>query len=138
MGGGGHKRAAGLNLRAAKLPALRNRLQAIQTGAARQYIPMPAMPFPEVADYHRELEPYGAGSRPPFWGIPFCKCSVSPLYTRETKRHWANRGELHTPAGTIPFLECLTTAWKPCGIAIGQIEWDSYKQRHILRIEDIL
>ncbi len=138
LSGGGHKKAAGLSLRASQLPELRKRLQTIAVIVSRKYIPMPAMPFDELASYYSELEPYGAGSRAPFWGIPFYRSNVLPLYTRETKRHWANRGELHTPAGIIPFLECLTASWKPCGIAIGKIDWDAYKQRHILRIEDIL
>jgi hypothetical protein len=138
LSGGGHKRAAGLSLKASQLPELRKRLQAVAVIVSRKYIPMPAMPFDATASYYSELEPYGAGSRAPFWGIPFYRSNVLPLYTRETKRHWANRGELHTAAGIIPFLECLTAAWKPCGIAIGRIEWDAYKQRHILRIEDVL
>ncbi len=41
-------------------------------------------------------------------------------------------------AVTIPFLECLTATWKSCGIAIGQIEWDSYKQSYMYRVADIL
>ena len=83
LSGGGHKRAAGLSLRASQLPELRKRLQTIAVIVSRKYIPMPAMPFDELASYYSELEPYGAGSRAPFWGIPFYRSNVLPLYTRD-------------------------------------------------------
>ena len=138
LGGGGHKRAAGLNLDIIQLPRLYQALAEIKVTIQRTYLPVPLLQFPTLTEYYKELEPYGSGSPPPFWGIPYIKCSYQPLYTKADNRHWANQGTLYTPIGNISTLDCGKRKWKPSGIAIGQIDWDTYRNQYILRMEDIL
>ena len=99
---------------------------------------MPIMPFQVLAEVYRELEPFGSGTPPPYWGIPYFKATRIPLYTREEGRHWASKGELSTPLGPISYLDLLKVKWRDAGMVFGQIDWDNYTQQNILRIEDVV
>jgi hypothetical protein len=96
------------------------------------------MPFDELAGHCQETQPFGTGSQAPYWGVPRFTHNIKPLYARETGRHRPNNGELHTPAGTISFLERLTAAWKQCGTASRQIERDFHRHNYMCRAADIL
>lgn len=138
LSGGGHKRAGGVALNSSKLGLLRAHLQTLKIQQARPFLCMPIIPFQQVTQAYQELEPFGSGSPPPFWGIPFVSHTLEALYTREGNRHWANRGEMHTPMGRIPFIDTLKAQWRNAGMALGQVDWDAYKGEYIFRIETIL
>ena len=138
LSGGGHKRAGGVSLHHSKLNELRAYLQTLTIQQGRKFLCMPVIPFAEITAAYQELEPFGSGSPPPYWGVPFVSHTCEALYTRDGNRHWANRGELNTPMGKIPFIDTLKAHWRNAGMAIGQIDWDAFAGGYIFRIETVV
>lgn len=133
--GGGHKRAAGLTLAFNQLDRLKTALSQVSLPEeSRTFIPAPSMPFAQLTAIYAETEPFGSGTPPPIWGIPFFNPQIKTLYSKKNGQAWANKGTLSTPQGTISFLETAKVHWKQAGLAFGYIEFDAFMQEYLLKI----
>lgn len=135
--GGGHKRAAGLTMLKAKLDQLKEHLLKLEFPRQRTFLPAPLVPFARLATIQAELDPFGAGTPYPVWAFPFVSRSLHTLRVRSTQAVWANKGELITPQGPIPYLDKTLQEMRR-GVALGSIQWNAFCQAYELQVEDFL